>query len=283
MRDKNKVEVYMNVENDLAESPFYDSRYKVLSWIDIPKGLLHLAYANGKMVKVDFKEKIGCAIPLNNCHGYLVCGTTHLFLYENNEIKELFDLTNVIESNQRCNDAAIDKLGRLWFSAIVDDGIHEDESKLYCYYKNEIKCMDSNLKLGNGICWNKKNTRMFVADSEANCIYVYDFNLDSGSISNRRVLCKIYDGVPDGMVIDKDEHLWIAIWNGARIEVRDSKTGLLKKTYDVPTLNVTSLNYCSEEKSIIITTARSNDDNGGKIFELKTDMKFLDKDYMNIE
>ena len=283
MKDKNKVEVYMNVDNTLAESPFFDSRYKVLSWIDIPKGLLHLAYMNGKMKTIDFKEKIGCAIPLKNSHGFLVCGTTHLYIYDNDEIKELFDLTNVIDSTQRCNDAAIDKMGRLWFSAVVDDGIHTAESKLYCYYKNEIKCMDSDLKLGNGICWNKKNTRMFIADSEAHCIYVYDFNLDSGSITNRRVLCKIYDGVPDGMIIDKDEHLWIAIWDGARIEVRDSKNGLIKKTYDVPTLNVTSLTYSTDEKSLIITTAKSSSPDGGKIFELKTDMKFPEDDYFNIE
>ena len=55
MKDKNKVEVYMNVDNNLAESPFFDSRYKVLSWIDIPKGLLHLAYMNGKMKSIYFK------------------------------------------------------------------------------------------------------------------------------------------------------------------------------------------------------------------------------------
>ena len=85
------------------------------------------------------------------------------------------------------------------------------------------------------------------------------------------------------MIIDKDEHLWIAIWDGARIEVRDSKNGLIKKTYDVPTLNVTSLTYSTDEKSIIITTAKSSSPDGGKIFELKTDIKFPEDDYFNIE
>ena len=283
MKDKNKVELYIENENDLAESPFYDSRYRVLSWIDIPKGLLHLADSRGKRKEIDFKEKIGCAIPLKRSNGFLVLGTTHIYLYENDKIEPIFDLTNHLDKTQRCNDAGIDQKGRLWFSSIVDDGIHTAESKLYCFYNNELVCMDPNLKLGNGICWNKKGTRMFVSDSEAHAIYVYDYNLEDGTIKNRRVLCNIYDGIPDGMIIDKDEFLWIAIWGGSRIEVRNSKNGLLKKTYDIPTKNVTSLTYSKDEGSIIITTAKSGDSYGGKLFELKTDTKFPDIDYIDIE
>ena len=283
MKDKNKVELYMDVDNLLAESPYYDSRFRVLSWIDIPNGLLHIADSRGKEKIVDFREKIGCAIPLKRSNGFLVFGTTNLYIYADEKIEIFYNLTNHLTGKERCNDAAIDKMNRIWFSSIVDDGIHEAESKLYCLSNNELVCMDSDLKLGNGICWNKKNDKMYLVDSIAHAIYVYDYNLDTGMITNRRILCNIYDGSPDGMIIDKDEFLWIAIWGGARIEVRNCKNGLLKKSYDVPTLNVTCLTYNSDEKNIIITSAKSSDRLSGKLFELKTDAKFPDIDYAVIE
>lgn len=283
MKDKYKVELFLDYDNTLAESPYYDTRNRLLSWIDIPKGLLLTLDKRGNIKEYDFKEKIGCAIPLNRSNGFLVLGSTGIFIYEDNKVSLLHDLTNTLDKSERCNDANIDKMGRIWFSSIVDDGIHAPESKLYCYNNKEVICMDDGLKLGNGICWNKKNTRMFLCDSEAHAIYVYDYNLDMGNIDNRRVLCNIYDGVPDGMLIDNDENLWIAIWGGARIEVRSSKTGLLKKTYDVPTLNVTSLAYNNEDSNIIITSAKSSDRLGGKLFELKTDVKFLEKEYAKLD
>lgn len=283
MKDKFKVELFLDYDNTLAESPYYDTRNRLLSWIDIPKGLLLTLDKRGSIKEYNLGEKIGCAIPLNNSNGFLIFGTTGLYTFIDNKKTLLYDLTNILDKSERCNDANVDKMGRLWFSSIVDDGIHAPESKLYCYNNKEVICMDSNLKLGNGICWNKKNTRMYLCDSEAHAIYVYDYDLDTGNIDNRRVLCNIYDGVPDGMIIDNDENLWVAIWGGSRIEVRSSKTGLLKKSFDVPTLNVTSLAYNSEDSNIIITSAKSSDRLGGKLFELKTDIKFLEKEFVKLD
>ena len=279
MRDKFKVELYLEKENGLAESPYYDMRSRVLSWIDIPNGKLFLADKRGRIKEVDFNEKIGCAIPLEKQNSYLVCGTKALYVYEDEKIEILYDLTNDLKPSQRCNDAAVDKLGRLWFSSITDDDIHAPEGKLFCYYKNKVTCMDSDVKLGNGICWNKKYTRMFFVDSAAHVIYVYDYNLSDGTIINRRVLCNIYDGEPDGMIIDNDEYLWIAIWNGARIEIRDSKNGLLKRTIDMPVENVTCLAYNKEDSNIIVTTAKTNTRLSGNLFEIKTNTKFPDRPY----
>jgi len=283
MKDKYKVELFLEHENNLAESPYYDCRNRLLSWIDIPKGLLLTLDKRGKIKEVNFNEKIGCAIPLKKSNGFLVLGTNNIYIYEDDTIKPFYDLTKILDKSERCNDANIDKMGRIWFSSIVDDGIHAPSSKLFCYANRDTICMDSGLKLGNGICWNKKYSRMFVCDSEAHAIYVYDYNLDTGNIDNRRVLCNIYDGVPDGMIIDNDENLWVAIWGGERIEVRSSKTGLLKNTIYVPTLNVTSLAYNKEDSNIIITTAKSSDRLGGMLFELKTNTKFIDKEYAVIE
>lgn len=283
MKDKNKVELYLEYENNLAESPHFDPRNRLLSWVDIDKGYLITSDTRGKIKTTAFNEKIGCAIPLIKGNGFLVCGTKNIYTLIDGVITPICDLTKDLDPSQRCNDANIDKLGRLWFSSIVDDGIHAPESKLYCYTNKELVCMDTDLKLGNGICWNSKYTRMFVVDSVAHAIYVYDYDLDTGYISNRRVLCNIYDGTPDGMLIDSDENLWVAIWDGARVEVRSSKTGLLKKSYDAPTANITCLAYNKEESMLVITSAKSSDRLGGNLFSLNVDVKFPDFEYAKID
>ncbi|MBP5444765.1 MAG: SMP-30/gluconolactonase/LRE family protein [Acholeplasmatales bacterium] len=283
MKDKFKVELFLDFENNLAESPIYDPKNKLVSWIDIVKGTLNTLDKRGKISTINFNEKIGAAIPLKNNNSFLVCGTKALYTYEDGSIKELYDLTNVLDPSQRCNDAKVDDFNRLWFSSIVDDGIHAPEGKLFCYTNKEVICMDPDLKLGNGICFNKKNNRMFLADSAAHCIFVYDYNLDTGYITNRRILCNIYDGVPDGMLIDKDENLWVAIWGGARIEVRSSKTGLLKKTIDTPITNPTALTFNEEEGMIIISSAKASDGTGGKLYSYKVDVKFPPFNYAKID
>ena len=192
------------------------------------------------------------------------------------------DLKDYYETFQRSNDAKADKFGRVWFSSIVDDEIHSPSGKLFCYKDMEVICMDQDVKLGNGICFNKDYSKLFLVDSCSNVIYSYNYNLDLGIITNRKELCKIYDICPDGMIIDDDENLWIAIWGGSRIEVRSSKTGMLKKTINIPSLNVTSLTYDNDKKEIIVTSAKDKE-NLGSIYRLKVHTTFPDIDYAKVD
>ena len=280
--DKSKLEILFDSQFNLAESPFYDKNNKTLSWVDIVKGNLYLLDSSDNFKVINFNERIGSAVPLINSTGYLVFGTKGIYLYENDNIKLLYDLKNEYETFQRSNDAKADRLGRVWFSSIVDDEIHSPESKLFCYKNGIVECMDPDFKLGNGICFNKACNKMYFADSVNNAIYSYDYNLSEGSISKKKVLCNIYDLCPDGMLIDSDDNLWIAIWGGSRIEVRNSKNGMLKKTINIPTKNVTSLTYDPFNKEIIITTAKS-DEVLGSIYKLKVHQDFPDIDYAKID
>ena len=283
MKDKTKVEVVYGNKYTLGESPFYDPRNKVLSWVDIVKGSLYIQDSHNRIKEINFKEKIGAAIPLKKSNGFFVCGTTGLYTVEDNSIKQVYNLKQTLEPFQRCNDAKADRMGRVWFTSIVDDDIHAPEGKLYCYVNKEVLCMDPDLRLGNGIAWNKDNSKMFLIDSVAHCIYSYDYDLDTGYITNKKVLCEIRDGEPDGMTIDTDDNLWIGIWDGSRIEVRSSRTGILKKTINMPTLKITSCAFDNDENILYATSAKSNDECGGSLFKIKVEAKGQDIDYAIID
>ena len=286
MKDHFKVEELSDDIYLLAESPFYDSRSKVISWVDILGAKLYLLDNHGKKKVVEFSEKIGAAVPLKRSYGYLVCGETKLFLYENNQIKELKNLDRIVDSTKRCNDAKADPFGRLWFSTIVDDGIHAPSSSLYVYANREIICQDDDLKLGNGMAWSKDGTKFFFADSANHAVYEYDYDVNTGYISNKKELFKVYDGAPDGMAIDYNDNLFVAIYGGSRIEVRSSKTGILKKTINIPAKLVTSCCFIGDDyNELFITTSSIGeyDKFAGRIFKCKLDYKGKEPDLAKID
>ena len=276
MKDKTKIELVNEEKYILGEGPIYDSRTKSTSWVDIVDKKLFILDKNNKLKTVSFKEKISAAVPLSRSYGYLVCGETALYIYENNEIKVLKDLKSILKPGMRCNDAKADKLGRLWFSTIVDDGFHAPSSALYCYTNREVICMQDNLKLGNGMAWSKDNTKFFFADSVAHEVYSYDYDLDTGYISNRKVLFEVSDGVPDGMTIDDNDNLYVCIWGGSRIEVRSSKTGILKREIIMPTRLITSCTFRGDNyNELFVTTAsiEQKDNYAGKLLKVSLDAK----------
>ncbi len=74
----------------------------------------------------------------------------------------------------------------------------------------------------NGLAWSPDNTKMYYIDTPTRRVDVFDYDLDSGAISNRR---PAYDlnwdgnlgGSPDGMTIDSLGNLWVATWGGSKV------------------------------------------------------------------
>ncbi len=278
------LELLCDIKNILGEGPYYDYRNGNISWIDIVRKKLFILDKNKKLKEVLFKEKIGAAIPIKDSYGFIVFGETKLFLYQNDEIKEYKDISNIVSNGMRCNDAKADRKGRIWFSTMVDDGISKPHGGLYTIINDEIVCMQET-KLGNGLAWNKDNTKFYFNDSIDHKVFIFDYDINTGLISNRKVLAEI-DGIPDGMTIDDNDNLFIAIWGGNRIEVRDSISGKILDIINMPTKLVTSCTFSGENyNELIITTASLSelDEYAGKVFKLKVNYKGLPESFVKIK
>jgi len=115
------------------------------------------------------------------------------------------------------------------------------------------------LTISNGICWLKDFTKMFFIDSEENCVLSFDYNIVNGSIENTKVIIMIDKklGTPDGMTIDEDNNLWIALWGGSAVIKCNPFTGKIIDKIKVAAPNVTSCTFGGENLStLFITTAR---------------------------
>ncbi len=269
----------------LGESPFYDPRTGKSSFVDIIAGKLYIFSDLEKITCTDFGQQIGAAVLSGNPGEYVVCGTDGLFLFDGKEISKVRDMTDCYEDYQRSNDAKADPCGRLFLGSSVWKDGQEPLGNLYRVDKNGIKVIQENTRISNGMAWSGDRSRFFFSDSPYHAIFAYDYDETTGDITNRRELFKIEDGVPDGMCIDTEDNLWVAVWGGSRIEKRSSVTGELLGIVKVPALNTTSCCFCGDDLDTLLITSSGDGLDGecdGYVFTCKVDAKGCPPDYAKI-
>ncbi|MCR5217092.1 SMP-30/gluconolactonase/LRE family protein [Treponema sp.] len=279
------AELLSEEKYQLGESPFYDPRTKLLSWVDITEGLFYIMDENGNKKHFNFNKPIGAAMATEKKGQYLIAGSDGLYLLSDNTKEKLLDLTPYYKSYQRSNDAKSDPAGRLWFGSSVDDGIHEASGNLFCLNQGKVNCMQADTKISNGLAWNKAANKFYFSDSLEHAVFEYDYNLKDGSISGRKVLFEVKEGVSDGMCIDTDDNLWVAIWGGHKIEERSTKDGSLISTVHVDAENVSSCCFYGKNMDTLFITSSGKDLRGkhdGCLFTCKVNARGQENNYLKI-
>jgi sugar lactone lactonase YvrE len=119
----------------------------------------------------------------------------------------------------RYNDGKCDRMGRLWVGSL-DMGTAANRGNLFRVDPDgNWKKMDTGFTVANGLGWSPDNKRMYFTDSTRRTIYVYDFDLLSGNIANRRnfITLRANEGTPDGLTVDEEGCLWVAVWDAWRV------------------------------------------------------------------
>jgi sugar lactone lactonase YvrE len=118
---------------------------------------------------------------------------------------------------------------------------------------------------------------MYHIDTPTLAVAAYDYDADTGDISNRRVAVAIPGtmGMPDGMCVDDEGMLWVALWGGREVTRWDPSTGALLERIGIPALNVSSCAFGGRDRDeLYVTTARVGTDTAqyplaGGLFVLK--------------
>ena len=267
-------ELLLKWDANTGEGPVVDG--DVLHWVDIPAGLIHRTSLKSlETESLSLGVSVGAAAPIDSADGYVVAYENGFGAVENGELVaiNLF----LTDPHFRMNDAKCDARGRYWGGSCHND-FTAGLGKLHRWDGGDSnKVMMENLALPNGLGWNKENTLMYLADSMANKVYVSDFDLADDFMPNFRELITIDSGVPDGLAIDSEGCIWLALWGGSRI-VRISPQGAIVSEHHFPVAQPSSCAFGSDG-TLYVTSARkglsesqlAEQPLAGSLFTLQTD------------
>ena len=159
--------------------------------------------------------------------------------------------------------------------------INENIGKLYKVDTNKkISIVVEELGIPNTFVWSPDNKNFYFTDTLNGTILSYDFELESGELSNKKNFATFDRGHPDGSTIDTDGCVWNCRWGGSCI-VRFTPSGKVDQIIEMPVQNITNCIFGgSDMKTLFITTAsnegKNKNDLDGSLFS-------IDLNYQGIE
>ncbi len=259
MDKENSCKPLCSHRNLLGEGPLWDESKSVLYWVDIQSSEIHEWDSKSDRHQIyKFPVRIG-AIAKKTSGGF-IAATEKGFANLSIPSCEIHFIGNPEEHlvDNRFNDGKCDKLGRFWAGTLNEQGIKEAAALYKLDHQGKFTKMLSNVSCSNGIAWSSDHRHMFYIDTSTRCIDVFDFDLEAGLISNRQLVLSIpaTEGIPDGMTIDQEGKLWVALWGGGKVIQVDPIQGAIIGEIKVPAKLVTSCTFGGKDfKDLFITTA----------------------------
>ena len=157
----------------------------------------------------------------------------------------------------RFNDGKLGPDGRYW-AGTMHDPEKETSGSLYAFAPDgAVTLLDNNYRVTNGPTFSPNGRVVYHTDSAAQTVFAFDLTQD-GELTNKRPFVRFApgEGYPDGMTTDSDGNLWIAMWDGARIE-KISPQGKRLGFLAMPTPRITSCVFTGEDDAILYATSAS--------------------------
>lgn len=252
--------LYINIIADLGEGAIWDHKEQKFHWIDIEGGkIFTFDPLNDHIRTIPIGQRIGTVVPSTK-EGYLIVALQN-GIYSLDLESEALDLITDAPFDSavvRFNDGKCDPAGRLWVGSMALDAAPNAAALYRLERSGSITQVLDNITTSNGICWSADNKTMYYIDTPTQVVQAFDYDQSTGVIKNGHVVIDLKEepGSPDGMAIDEDGKLWIALYGGSCVVCCDPDTGKFINKVNVPAKNVTSCAFGGRDlTTLIITTA----------------------------
>lgn len=245
----------------LGEGAFWYAEAQEFWWVDIEGKALHvLETGSGTRHQYPVGSRLGTVVPDTEGHAILALEGEGIVRYDRAQ-NESTPIAHPLDSLEdiRYNDGKCDPSGRLWVGSMHLEQITGAASLYRVDPDGSASKWRDSVTISNGLCWSADRQTMYYIDTPTGTVRAFSYQDAEGSIDEGRVVVTIPDslGFPDGMTIDAEDKLWIALWNGNSVTRWDPETGKLMEQIAVPAHNVSSCAFGGANlDTLFITTAR---------------------------
>jgi len=271
------VEVALSVRAEHAEGPLWDAGTACLWWVDIAGERLHC---------FDPASSQDTSWSTTSQPGGVVLGATGEPVVATPEglavldrITGSLDLRVSIERDRpenRANDIKVDGAGRGWVGTMAYDK-RPQNAALYRVEGDRVTRVVDGLTISNGPAFDESRRRLYLADTALYVVDIFDLDPAAGAVSGRRRLIDLSAEQlwPDGMTVDAEGMLWVALGRAGAVH-RYRSDGTLDGVVDLPTSNPTSVAFGGDDGGdLYITTSwvdcerRADEPLAGAIFRCR--------------
>jgi sugar lactone lactonase YvrE len=246
----------------LSEGPRWDEGRRELLWVDILGRGFHRATvtADGgpdRVRPMALDRHVGAVAPVAGGGYVLAAGQGFLFVDETDSVHELAQ-PEAGRVDVRMNDGACDPQGRFWAGTMAYDETPGAGTLYRLELDGRCSTVLTGLTISNGIGWSPDGGTMYLSDSGTGFVDAFDFDGETGAIDGRRTLIHVdRPGMaPDGLTVDDQGDLWVALYNGWAVE-RYGPDGSLVETVPIPVAQATSCAFGGDDRRILfVTTGR---------------------------
>jgi sugar lactone lactonase YvrE len=272
-----------------GEGAVWHQAHAAVYWTDISRFLIHRFTPADRCVRSWLFDEPVTAITLTGQEDVLsvVLGSRVIFWEPTSDTRTDQGFTLPGWPKVRLNDARADPRGSLWAGSMRNnvnpDGTPGEaggtDGVLYRIDPDsKVSIHRTGIGISNTLGWSPQHDRFYFADTLANVVWAYDYDLKTGTISNETPFLEGFArGLPDGSTVDSDGYLWNCRFYGGCI-VRVAPNGEIDRVIEMPVQNITTCTFGgSDSTTLYITTASEEGPIGdrlaGGLFAIETDIK----------
>ena len=213
-----RVEVVVAAGCELGEGPVWDARSGRIVWVDILGRRVHLHDpTTGATESIATPLDVGAIVP-RRAGGFMAALQDGFWILGDGPARRVATVPEV-RPEIRFNDGKCDPAGRFWAGTMPYGGA----SPAGCLYRldrdGSVARVLDGVTISNGLAWSGDGTTVYYIDTPTRRVDAFSYDAATGGIGDRRTVIEIPSGAgePDGMAIDVEDGLWVALWGGGAL------------------------------------------------------------------
>jgi L-arabinonolactonase len=256
------IECVLDCQNHLGEGPVWDSAQGLLYWLDctgnrVGKPSMWCLDPRTGATRHWFIDKEVGAMALRRSSGAVLAANDGFYLFDfaNSKLERVAQV-DTAKGRSRLNDGKCDRKGR-FFAGGMDD---KEELPLCSLWRLDsdytLTPVDEGIICSNGPCFSPDDRSFYFADTFQKKMWRYDYAIDTGALSNRKVWRDLKDdaGFADGSTVDAEGFVWNARVIAGEL-VRYAPDGSVDRVIGMPVRNITSVMFGGDRLDEIYVTS----------------------------